>query len=313
MSTQISVNEVAPRDGVQSFPFTLSVAFRAGFVRELAAAGVRNVELTSFVNPRAVPQHNDPERLCEAVADLASDVLFSAYVPNSRGFERAFECPPIRKMGFAVGATDEMTLHNTRMKTQDAIDDVREPVREATRRGIKVMGAASAALGCPFVGPVPGAQVLRVVESLLEIGVDEIQIADTIGTGTPADVERLGAELLRQFPETEFSWHFHDTFGLGVANALAAASVGFASFDGSVGGVGGCPFAPGAAGNVASEELRRAFIGKHQLADEVDPVELAAIGRKVRDWVGEKALSKPARVGDVEWRDQFLPVSGNAW
>jgi hydroxymethylglutaryl-CoA lyase len=309
----IVITEVAPRDGLQSFPFALSLQEREALVRAIAATGLRHIEIASFVHHCAVPQHAGAEALCDALADLAGDgIELSAYVPNSRGLQRALRCEAVTKVGFAIGATDELTLHNTRMTTSAALDDIAPMVSLAREAGVMVLGAVSAAFGCPFTGPVEQATVLAIVERLLELGVDVVQLADTIGTGTPADVSSLGAELIRSFPGRRFAWHFHDTFGMGLANALTAARLGFTEFDSSIGGIGGCPFAPGAAGNVATEELLYALRAEGTLADRADLTRIAALGRSLRDWVDQRALSKIARVGELPWRDRFLtdPPSG---
>jgi hydroxymethylglutaryl-CoA lyase len=298
--------EVAPRDGLQSLPFTLSVEQRVAFVRQLVDVGVRNIEVTSFVHPGFVPQHAGAERVCAELADLGPDVHLGAYVPNSRGFDRALKCEVIRVVGFAVGVTDALTVHNTGVTTEEALRDVRTSVEDAKSAGVEVLGAASAAFGCPFTGHVDLAQVLETVDRLVDTGVDVVQIADTIGTGTPAAVDRLASSLRDRFPELRVSWHFHDTFGMGLANATAAVRCGYREFDASVGGIGGCPFAEGAAGNVASEEMRYAFSGSLGCEDDVDGPSLVGIARTVRDWAGPRARSKLALVGEVSWRDQFL-------
>jgi hydroxymethylglutaryl-CoA lyase len=301
----VTLTEVAPRDGLQSFPFALSVDQRAALIRELAATGLRSIEVTSFVHPRLVPQHAGAEELCAALLDLARDgVTLSAYVPNARGLTRALTCDAITKVGFAVGATDELTQHNTRTTTQAAIDEIAPLLAEARAKGVTSMGAVSAVLGCPFTGPVAVSQVLGVVDRLVAAGFETIQLADTIGTGTPAQVTALGEAIRTAHPSVHVSWHFHDTFGMGLANAVAAARLGFTDFDASTGGTGGCPFAPGAAGNVATEELLYA-LG----SDGVDLVALAAIARRLRDWAGTRALSKIALVGELSWRDEFLDAA----
>lgn len=302
----ITLNEVGPRDGLQSLPYTLSVGERLRLIEALLDAGFRHIEVTSFVHPRWVPQHDDAEVLCSRLDELAVPAHFSAYTPNARGIERALSTGSLSGIAFAVGVTDELTRHNIGTGLEAAIAGIRGAIADAHGAGLRTMAAVSGAFGCPYTGDVGLDDVLRVIERLLDLELDAIQIADTIGTGTPGRVAELGVRLRDDFPDLDVTWHFHDTFGMGIANVLEAAGLGFTEFDAAVGAIGGCPFATGAAGNVASEELVYALRSRYPLADAIDLPRLVELAVRVRDWAGGRSLSRIAPVGIEDWTTPFL-------
>ncbi|MGH7776880.1 MAG: hydroxymethylglutaryl-CoA lyase [Candidatus Dormibacterales bacterium] len=247
----LTICDVAPRDGLQNEAVTLAPAVRAELCRRLAAAGLPKVEAASFVNPKQVPQMAGAE---EVMADLAEahGVVYAGLVLNERGYERALAAG-VGEVHYSFGVTDTFTRRNQRASTAESISASHRIVARARRDGLPVTVTLSVAFGCPFEGRVEAARVLEVVERVLEEAPDEVVLADTIGVGVPRQVRELvaGARSLG----AAVGCHFHDTRNTAVANALAALESGAVSLDASAGGTGGCPFAPRATGNVATEDL----------------------------------------------------------
>jgi isopropylmalate/homocitrate/citramalate synthase len=243
--------EVGPRDGLQNEPDVLSPEVRAELVRRLVGSGIRCVEVASFVDPRRVPQMSGAE---EVVSGIARDpgVVYAGLALNERGFERLAECA-LDEVRFALGATESFNRANQNASVEESVGSAVRIVDAARERGIRTTVTISVAFGCPFEGRVDEDRVLELVERVSEARPDTIVLADTIGVGVPRQVERLIARA------AEFGGaiggHFHNTRNTGYANALAAFEAGASTLDASVGGLGGCPFAPKATGNVATEDL----------------------------------------------------------
>ena len=252
--SEVRIYEVGPRDGLQNEQHVVATEAKLRFIELLADAGLREIEATSFVSPRAVPQLADADELMRSL-DRRPGVRYPVLVPNLRGMERALAA---RAEAIAVftAASDEFTRRNMGMTIAGSLDAFR-PVRQIAReRGIWSRGYVSTAFGCPFSGPVAASAVVDVALRLLELGVDELSIGDTIGVAVPSQVrEVVGALLEAGVPVDRLAMHFHDTRGTGLANITAALDLGVRCFDASAGGTGGCPYAPGAAGNVATEDL----------------------------------------------------------
>jgi hydroxymethylglutaryl-CoA lyase len=245
--------EVAPRDGFQNWAAPVSTEVKEKLVRRLLAAGVDTVEATSFVSPKWVPQMADAEELLGRLGPDAHPHL-RVLVPNLRGFERAAQAGARRVLA-NVGATDGFNLKNLNRRVDETLAEIGAICDSARGWGVRVDGSVSVAWGCPYDGPVEPARALSVAAALIEAGCSLVSIADTIGVAQPAAVRELAGEAVRQFGPDRVAVHFHDTRGLGVANALAALEVGVVEFEASLGGIGGCPFAPRSTGNVASEDL----------------------------------------------------------
>lgn len=245
--------DVAPRDGFQNWAKPVSTEIKERTVRGLLEAGVQLVEATSFVSPKWVPQMADAEELIDR---LGPDLLPSlrVLVPNLRGFERAAQAG-VRRVVVPVSATDGFNLKNLNHRVDESLAEIRAICDSAAGWGAQVDGAVSVAWGCPFDGRVEPSRALSVAAGLLESGCAMVSLADTIGVADPAAVRDLSGEAIRQFGADRVAVHFHDTRGLGVANVLAALEVGVVEFEGSLAGIGGCPFAPRATGNVCSEDL----------------------------------------------------------
>lgn len=250
---RVTIVEVGPRDGLQNERVRVSTAVKATFVGALADSGLRRIEVSSFVHPQAIPQLSDAEALFAALRPHPG-VTYSALVPNMRGLQRA-QAVGVRAVAVFTAATDTFVRHNIRMTLEDSLRHFAPVVAEAKRDGMHVRGYVSTVFGCPYEGKVSPEQGIAVAERLLELGVDELSIGDTIGVATPGDVMRWLLAAQSRLPFDRLALHFHDTRGTALANVLIGLEAGIRIFDSTAGGLGGCPFAPGASGNLATEDL----------------------------------------------------------
>ena len=249
---EIIVNDVAPRDGLQNHPTAVSPADRARLVNGLVDAGVPAVEVASFVSPRAVPRMAGA---AEVVARLDLDRAdFSALVPNRKGYELACDAG-IRSIALVLSATETMNRENINMSLDEATGVCRDVLQQARSDGLEARCYLSVAFECPFEGTVPDAGIERLATAMFEAGATEIIVADTIGAGNPARAKALFGRMVAAFGAGRLAAHLHDTRALALANVWQALECGIRKFDASLGGLGGCPFAPGAAGNLATEDL----------------------------------------------------------
>ena len=250
---RVRIVEVGPRDGLQNEQKTVPTEKKAEFINLLAAAGLSDIEVASFVHPKWVPQLADAEELMKQLA-FTPNVRYSALVPNMKGLDRAI-ASGIRRIAVFTAASETFNRKNINMGVQESIDVFKPVVARALKEGISVRGYVSTCFVCPYEGPVAKEKVADVTRLLFDLGVDEISIGDTIGAATPKDIETTVGYLLQQFPAERLAMHFHDTYGMAVANVYESLQMGIAVFDSSAGGLGGCPYAPGASGNVATEDL----------------------------------------------------------
>ena len=254
MADRVRIYEVGPRDGLQNEATAIPLETKRAFVERLVAAGLREIEATSFVSPRAIPQLADADALLPSLPKVAG-VRYPVLVPNERGLGRA-EAAGAEAIAVFTAATDAFTEHNIGMTIDESLTAFEPVLRRATDLGWWRRAYVSTAFGCPYTGAVDPHQAAGVATRLLELGVDEICFGDTIGVGVPGQVTALtdaatGAGIeLRQL-----AYHFHDTRGTALANVVAGLEAGVRTFDSSTGGTGGCPYAPGAAGNLATEDL----------------------------------------------------------
>ena len=251
---QIHITDVAPRDGLQNQSVQVATADKLQLIRMLVAAGLRSIEATSFVSPKAVPQMADAAQLVPQVQAALPRLRISALVPNLKGLERA-HAAGAQEIAVVLSATETMNRKNINMSLQEATEVCEQTLRSAHGLGLRTRAYVAVAFDCPFEGPTPLESVLRLATRMLEAGAGEIVIADTIGSAAPGQVRDRFTALRRAVPVEALAAHFHDTRGLGAANAWAALEAGVRRFDASTGGIGGCPFAPGAAGNLATEDL----------------------------------------------------------
>jgi hydroxymethylglutaryl-CoA lyase len=249
---QISVREVGPRDGLQNEQPVPTQA-KIELIDLLSTTGVQRIEAVSFVRPDAIPQMADADAVWGGI-DRATGVRYSALVPNLRGAVRALD-GGLAEIEAVVSASDTHNRKNVNRSTAESLDDIAEIIALAHDRGVSCQVIVSTAWGCPYEGDVPVERVVATASRAVADGADTISFGDTTGMATPGRVRSLVGEFRSAYPEVGLNLHFHNTRGAGLANVLAALDLGVADFDASVGGLGGCPYAPGATGNIATEEL----------------------------------------------------------
>jgi hydroxymethylglutaryl-CoA lyase len=253
MSKHVEIVEVGPRDGLQSEPGVMPTATKVAFIERLIAGGVRRLEVTSFVNPKRVPQMADAEQVLAALP-RREGVWYVGLVLNQKGFERA-AAAGCNEIGMAVVASDTFNRRNQGVSSLESVAAWLEIAAAAHQAGIRPQVTVSAAFGCPFEGEVPVARVVELAERVAEGRPHEIALADTIGVGVPGQVAELVGRVREAVPGIPLRCHFHNTRNTGLANAWAAVEAGVRTLDASLGGIGGCPFAPAATGNIPTEDL----------------------------------------------------------
>ncbi len=253
MTRRIAIIEVGPRDGLQSEPEVLSVGTRVEFIRRAVDAGIRRLEVTSFVNPKRVPQMAGAEELVAALP-RRDDVTFMGLVLNQKGFERARDCG-IDEVGMVVVASDTYNRRNQGVGSEESVEAWLKIAAQAKAAGIRANVMISSAFGCPFEGEVAPARVLELVRRVAEAEPVELALADSIGVAVPSQVGDLLGRVAEAVPGMPLRCHLHNTRNTGLANAQAAVDAGVTSLDASIGGIGGCPFAPAATGNIPTDDL----------------------------------------------------------
>jgi hydroxymethylglutaryl-CoA lyase len=253
LPSRVTIVDVGPRDGLQNEKQPVETAHKVELVHRLQAAGLREIEVTSFVSPKWVPQMADNVAVMAGVQRRAG-VRYSVLTPNLKGFEAALASRPDEIVVFGA-ASEAFSQRNINCSIEESIERFRPVVAAAHEHGIKVRSAISCALGCPYQGEVTPDEVERVVVLMKAIGVDHCGVADTIGVGTPKRAQAALERALKHYPIGEVSGHFHDTYGQALANIYACMELGVHVFDASVAGLGGCPYAKGATGNVATEDV----------------------------------------------------------
>jgi hydroxymethylglutaryl-CoA lyase len=289
LPARVTVVEVGPRDGLQNEHGVVSTQDKIRFINLLSEAGFAVIEATSFVSPRAVPQLADAGEVMAGITRRPG-TRYTALVPNRTGMERALAAE-VDEVAVFTGASESFVQHNINTSIAGSIENFAPVVEIARGAGKRVRGYISTAFGCPYEGAVAPAAVLDVAERLLALGVDEISIGDTIGVATPNQVAELTALLAERMSLAKLAMHFHDTRGTALANVLAALQMGVAIFDSSAGGLGGCPYAPGASGNLATEDLLYMLDG---LGIETG-VELAKVVEASRFLAGVRATAPESR------------------
>jgi len=251
--TQVTLVDVGPRDGLQNEKQPVETAHKVELVHRLQAAGLREIEVTSFVSPKWVPQMADNAAVMASI-ERKPGVRYSVLTPNMKGLEAALASRPDEIVVFGA-ASEAFSQRNINCSIEESIERFAPVVTAAHAHGIKVRSAISCALGCPYQGEVSLDEVERVVRLMKQIGVDHCGVADTIGVGTPRRAQAALERALKHYPLAEVSGHFHDTYGQALANILACLELGVHTFDTSIAGLGGCPYAKGATGNVATEDV----------------------------------------------------------
>jgi hydroxymethylglutaryl-CoA lyase len=290
--THVTLVDVGPRDGLQNEARPVPAAAKIELVQRLQHAGLREIEVTSFVSPKWVPQMADAASVMAAIPRPAG-VRHSVLTPNMKGFEAALATHPDEVVIFAA-ASEAFSQRNINCSIAESIERFRPVVAAARAHGIKVRAAVSCALGCPYQGEVTPDAVEDVVQRLLDIGSQHIGIADTIGVGTAGQVQAVMARALKHVPLHELSGHFHDTYGQALANILASLQMGVHVFDSSVAGLGGCPYAKGATGNVATEDVVYLLHGLG-IQTGIDLDALVDAGAFISGVIGRKPVSRVAQ------------------
>lgn len=253
MNKRLYIQEVAPRDGFQIESVFIPTEDKIALIDRLSQTGLAKIEVTSFTSPKAIPNLRDAEEVMRGIR-RAAGVEYTVLVPNVKGCERALACQ-VDEINLVMSASDTHGLANLRMTPEQSLEQFKAIIEVTRGTGVFINASLSTTFGCPFEGVVPEAQIYSLIQRLLDIGVQGVTLCDTTGMADPAQVERLCGQALRRWPYAVFTAHFHNTRGMGLANALAALNAGITRFDASLGGLGGCPYAPGANGNICTEDL----------------------------------------------------------
>ncbi len=290
----VSVYEVSPRDGLQNEAVTVPTTRKIRLIEALVRAGLKRIEATSFVSPRWVPQLGDAEEVC-SLLPKGGDVTFSALCPNERGLERAL-ASKIPEIGVFISASETHNRKNVNKTTAQTLDVFSRVIGPATKAGMRVRGYVSTVWGCPYEGDIDPKVALRIAHQLIEAGCYQISLGDTIGVGTPRQTRDILSLFLSEIPSEKIAMHMHDTRGTALANVVIGLEMGIRTFDAAVGGLGGCPYAPGAAGNLATEDLVYMLDGMG-VASGVDLGKLWEAGQVAQAVVGHELAGKVHKAG----------------
>jgi hydroxymethylglutaryl-CoA lyase len=292
LPSKVKIVEVGPRDGLQNEKQPVAAEHKIALVHALQAAGLNEIEVTSFVSPKWVPQMADNAEVMAGIG-RQSGVRYSVLTPNLKGFEAALATRPDEIVVFGA-ASEAFSQKNINCSIAESIERFAPVTAAARAAGIKVRGAISCAVGCPYEGEIAPERVELVARLMKEIGVQHVGVADTIGVGTPRKVQRALEAALKHYPLEDVSGHYHDTYGQALANVYASLELGIASFDTSVSGLGGCPYAKGATGNVATEDVVYLLHGLG-IATGIDLGALIDAGQAIRGVLGQPNGSRVAR------------------
>lgn len=285
----VKLVEVGPRDGLQNEKDTIPADIKIALVDRLTAAGFMNIEAASFVSPKWVPQMATSGEVMEKIARKPG-TIYSALVPNMKGFEAALAARADEIVIFGA-ASEAFSQKNINCSIAESIARFREVAQATKDQGLRLRGSISCSLGCPYQGEVTPDAVADVVSRLRDIGCDEIDVADTIGVGTAVQVQRVFERVSREFPVHQLAGHFHDTYGQGLTNVYAALEVGISIFHASVAGLGGCPYAKGATGNIATEDVLYLLNGLG-ITTGIDLDAVVDAGQFISNHLGRKAVSR---------------------
>ncbi|MBO8155097.1 MAG: hydroxymethylglutaryl-CoA lyase [Bacillaceae bacterium] len=249
----VIIKEVGPRDGLQNEPEKIPTDHKIEWINRLSETGLKYIEITSFVHPKWIPQLADALDVAKKI-NKKEGVTYAALVPNMKGLERALEAD-IDEVSVFMSASETHNKKNINKTIEETYPVLEEVVKEAKKHNKSVRGYVSTVFGCPYEGDIQTQQVLDVSRKLFDMGIDELSLGDTIGVANPKQVEAVLLQIREEFPDQSIALHFHDTRGTALANCLAAMQLGFNTFDAALGGLGGCPYAKGASGNVATDDL----------------------------------------------------------
>jgi hydroxymethylglutaryl-CoA lyase len=294
LPSKIIICEVAPRDGFQAEPVWIPTEDKVAIIKKLASTGIQSMEITSFVHPKAIPQHRDAEEVVRLSHDV-SGIKFRALVPNVRGAQRAIDVG-IKKLKLMLSATDSHSLSNANNLTEEAMNGFYPILELAEKNNVKVGGSISVAFGCPYEGKVPYERIKKIVDRYVQFGVGEVSLADTTGMANPKQVYEMVRLLRNDYPQMTFSMHLHNTRGMALANAVAAMQQGIIHFDSSIAGLGGCPYAPGASGNVSTEDFVH-MLSEMEIETGIDLDALIHVAKEVKQIIGHDGGSYMLQAG----------------
>ncbi len=299
-ATQITICEVGTRDGFQIEPEFIPTSLKIEAVNRLSAVGMPRIEVTSFVHPKAVPQLRDAEEVMARITHRPGTV-YAALVPNDKGAERAVEAG-VHKMHTVLSASESHNLANVNMTVAESLTKLEAVARVAHEAGVPLQGGISCSFGCPFEIEVPLQHLEAIIAHLVDFGFQAIGLADTTGMANPAQVRRMLDSLMPKFPGIEWTLHTHNTRAMAIPNILAAVECGVRHFDASIGGLGGCPFAPGATGNVCTEDLVHCL---HAMGYEtgIDLDALVAVSKRVQEIIGRELPGQIMKAG--QWNRRY--------
>lgn len=292
LPSRVRIVEVGPRDGLQNEATSVDVATKLELIQQLSDAGLSYIEAGSFVSPKWVPQMNGSDAIFQQLP-ANSATVFAALTPNMQGLERALACG-VKEVAVFAAASESFSQKNINCSIAESLDRFRPVAARAIAEGVNVRGYISCVVGCPYEGAIEPNTVADVAKQLLAMGCYEISLGDTIGVGTPAAIEQLLNRLLQDIPPNRLAVHLHDTYGQALANVLRALQMGISVVDSSVAGLGGCPYAQGASGNLATEDLVYMLNGMG-IEHGVDLAKLVAAGQFISQHLGRVNASKVAR------------------
>jgi len=281
MPERAIIREVCPRDGFQNVKEFIPTEKKISIIDKLASTGISCMEVTSFVSPKAIPQMKDAAEVMEEFNKKWKGKIKSyVLVPNLRGAENALEVNP-DSLNFVISASEAHNKANTNRSVKESLEELKK-IAELVGN-IELTVSIATAFECPFLGAVPAERVIELLDAILEIGIKNVTLADTIGTANPAEVKRTLKKIKQRYEDYPFFLHLHDTQGMALANTMVALELGYSRFDAATGGLGGCPFAPGAAGNLATEDLVN-FLDKLGITTGVDLMKVIGIARELQSY-----------------------------
>lgn len=295
---KVLIREVAPRDGIQNIKEFIPTPVKIELINRLIDCGLEIIEVTSFVHPKWIPQLRDAEEVVQKIK-RNSGTKKVALVPNAKGVERAIAAGNLDGVGITMATTESHNQKNLSMARKDSMRQAKQAYDLAVSNGLEFVGGTSVAFGCPMEGKFPFEELLWIVENYVNIGVKTVRFGDSTGMANPRQITEWVSRFRDLFPDIQFSLHLHNTRGMGLANVLAGLNAGISFFDGAICGLGGCPYAPGATGNIDTIELVHMM---HQMGIEtgVDLDKLIEVGHFVEKILGQKLYSSILRAGTVE-------------
>lgn len=298
LPTKVQIVEVGPRDGFQIEPVLIPTEQKIKIIDKLSETGLRRIEATSFVHPKAIPQLADASEVMAGIT-RKEGVIYTALVPNVKGVERALQAG-VEEINLVVSASESHNQNNMNMSIAESLKAFREAARIALDNGMRITGSIATAFGCPFEGWVLPQKVEEIAQEYLTMGVHEVSLADTTGMAAPSQVIDMVSRLRGQFKDVEFRLHLHNTRGAGMANVLAALFEGITIFDGSIGGLGGCPYAPGATGNIPTEDMVH-MLESMGIDTGIDLAKLIDGAKMVQELLGRELPGQVMKAGTVPW------------